>query len=61
MRLTEALHYYNVDEAPSDAWVRLHNSHFSPTPEDVKIRETWQKRLRNKRLGRKKKKMEIYE
>ena len=61
MRLTEALQYCNMDEAPSGAWVRLHFSHFYPTAEDVKIREAWQKRLQDKRLGRRKKKMEIYE
>ncbi len=61
MRLTEALHYYNVDEAPSDAWVRMNFSHFSPTPEDVKKREAWQKRLRDKQRFGKKRKMEIYE
>lgn len=61
MRLTEALRYYNIDETPSEAWMRLHFSHFSPTTEDVKTREACQKRLREKRLGRRRKKMEVYE
>ena len=62
MRLTEALSHYNMTKAPSEAWMRLHFSHFSPTIEDVKAREAHQKRLQAKCVGKgRKKKMELYE
>jgi hypothetical protein len=62
LRLTEALCYYNAEIAPSEAWMRLHFTHFSPTTADTKAREAYRKRLQAKSLGRKRKKtMEVYE
>lgn len=61
MRLTEALYYYNMPHSPSDSWVKANFSHFSPTDEDVKAREQYQKRLQEKREKKGRKRMRVFE
>lgn len=61
MRLTEALHYYNMAKAPSESWIRARFTHFAPTPEDAKAREAYQKRLQERRERRGRKIMRVFE
>lgn len=39
MTLTQALHFYNSKKRPTQRWMDLHYSHFTPTERDEKIRE----------------------
>ena len=61
MRLTEALNYYNIEHTPTASYMRTHYSHFWPTPEDVKMREEYQRRLKKVNKSKKTKVMQEFE
>ena len=53
MRLTEMLHYYNNRTIPTQNWMKYHYSHFSPTAEDKRLREEYQKNLKRSKKAMK--------
>lgn len=61
MYLTEALVYYNMEQAPSVAWMRANFTHFFPSPEDAKAREEYQKRIQEGKKEHGKKRKKIFE